>query len=52
MDTITYKQLQIEDATRIREIDASQFIGKAWRDIGGIKQLVEINYQDSDFPNG
>ena len=50
--TLTYRQLRLEEAERIREIDASQFIGRAWREADGVRQLVEINYQDPDFPNG
>ena len=52
MNTITYRQLDITEAERIKEIDASQFIGKAWREVDGTRQLVEINYQDPDFPEG
>ena len=52
MSALTFRQLQLDEATQIREIDASQFIGRAWRDVNGVKQLVEINYQDTDFPNG
>lgn len=49
---ITYRTLEPDECNRIREIDASQYIGRAWRNIDGCKQLVEINYQDVDFPNG
>ena len=52
MNGIIYRQLRLEEATRIREIDASQYIGRAWRDVNGIKQLIDIHYQDPDFPNG
>ena len=52
MQTITYRQLDITEAERIKEIDASQFIGKAWREVDGTRQLAEINYQDPDFPEG
>lgn len=52
MSKIIYRQLRLDECKRIREIDASQFIHKAWREINGIRQLVEINYQDPDFPNG
>jgi len=52
MNLITYRQLKLPEAERIREIDASQFIGRAWREVNGIRQLIEINYQDPDFPNG
>jgi len=49
---IFYRQLQYNELERIREIDASQYIGRAWRNLDGIHQLVEINYQDTDFPHG
>ena len=52
MRQILYRPLGITEAERIREIDASQFIGRVWRDVDGVKRLVEINYQDPDFPNG
>lgn len=49
---IIYLELQIEDAIKIKEMDASQFVGRAWREVNGIRQLVEINYQDPSWPNG
>lgn len=52
MNPITYRKLELVEIKRIREIDASQFIGRAWREVNGIRQLVVINYQDTDFPNG
>lgn len=52
MENITYRELTIDVAERIKEIDASQYIGKAWREVDGKRQLVEINYHDTDWPNG
>jgi predicted N-acetyltransferase YhbS len=49
---ITYRQLAQSEYERIKEIDASQFIKRAWREINGVRQLVEINWQDYDFPDG
>ena len=49
---ITYRQLAQNEYERIKEIDASQFIKRAWREINSVRQLVEINWQDYDFPNG
>ena len=49
---ILYRSLELDECSRIREIDASQYIGRAWRDVNGTKELVVINYQDPDFPNG
>lgn len=51
MDVI-YRTLELDECNRIREMNASQFIGRAWRNVDGCRQLVEINYQDTDFPNG
>ena len=52
MNTITYSKLKINQCSKIKEIDASQYIHRAWREVNGNRQLVEINYQDPDFPNG
>jgi len=49
---IEYRVLRLEDCNRISDIDASQFIGKAWRKVDGRLQLVEINYFDPSWPNG
>lgn len=49
---VLYRTLELEECDRIREVDASQYIGRAWRNVDGYRQLVEINYQDTDFPNG
>ncbi len=49
---LVYRKLSLEECECIKEIDPSQYIGKAWREIEGNRQLVEINYQDEDWPNG
>ena len=49
---VLYRTLELDECDRIREVDASQYIGRAWRNVDGYRQLVEINYQDTDFPNG
>lgn len=49
---VLYRQLAYDECERIREINASQFIGRAWRDGNGSRQLIEINYHDPDYPNG
>lgn len=51
-ENVYFRQLDYNECERIREIDASQYIGKAWRDVDGVRQLIDINYQDPDFPNG
>jgi GNAT superfamily N-acetyltransferase len=52
MGSIVFRELVLKECNRINELNPSQFIGKAWREIDGRRQLVEINYQDSDWPNG
>lgn len=49
---VTYRDLELDECERIREIDASQYIARAWRAVDGKRQLVEIHYLDTDFPNG
>lgn len=52
MENITYRNLALEDCKKMNEINPTQYIGKAWREVEGVRQLVEINYLDSDWPNG
>ena len=52
MESAIYRKLELEDCERINEINPSQYIGKAWREVEGVRQLIDINYQDSDWPNG
>ncbi len=42
----------IEDATTIKDIDASQYIKRAWRLIEGKRRLVELNVQSNGYPEG
>lgn len=41
-----------QDAVKINDMDASQYIGKAWREVNGVRKLVEIDYFDPTWPNG
>lgn len=49
---IIYRALELNEYSRIREINASQYIKRAWRNVDGCRQLVDINYEETDFPNG
>lgn len=51
-DNIQYHFLEYNECQRIREINASQYIGRAWRNVDGELCLVDINYHDPDFPEG
>ena len=52
MKDVSYRQLSLDECHRIDEINPSQMIGKAWREVNGSRQLVDINYQESSWPNG
>ena len=52
MENITYRKLTVEECERIKEMNPSQYIARAWRELDGKRQLVEINYQDADWPEG
>ncbi|MCM3782501.1 GNAT family N-acetyltransferase [Neobacillus mesonae] len=47
-----FRRLKSEECELIKNINASQYIKNAWREIDGKRRLVEINYQDPDWPNG
>ncbi|MBQ4600126.1 MAG: GNAT family N-acetyltransferase [Oscillospiraceae bacterium] len=50
---LQYRTLQVEEAERIAEIDATNFIKNVWRrDGSGEYQLTEINWTDRELPNG
>jgi len=51
--SITYRQLAAHEAERIKEIDNTIRIKRVWRKKNGIKQWIDVNWQqDSDFPEG
>lgn len=52
MAEITYKEIQLNEIDKIKEINPTQFIGRAWRNVKGKRELVDINYLDEDWPNG
>lgn len=47
-----YRELSLEEAQRIGEINAEQIIKRAWREVDGIRQLVVINWLERQLPNG
>ncbi|KAB3537297.1 GNAT family N-acetyltransferase [Alkaliphilus pronyensis] len=52
MENIIYRNLTIEECVRIKEMNPYQYINRAWREVDGKRQLVEIDYHDTDWPNG
>lgn len=48
-----YREMQLQEAERISEIDATHFIKNVWRrDASGKYRLLEINWTDTELPNG
>ncbi len=47
-----YRLLEKKEIDKIREVDGSHYIHRAWRPVNGARNLVEINYEDPDFPGG
>jgi GNAT superfamily N-acetyltransferase len=52
VENIIYRKMTVEECEQINQMNPSQYIGKAWREADGKRKLVEINYQDLDWPNG
>jgi GNAT superfamily N-acetyltransferase len=50
--SISYRQLAVHEAERIREIAPSDFIERAWRKVGDAKEWLNINWTEDDFPDG
>ena len=49
---IEYRQLLAYECEQIKGINPSRFIKRAWRKVDGIKQWVDLNWKDDDYPNG
>lgn len=51
---LEYRNLKLEEAERIAEIDATHYIKNVWRmnEETGEYRLVEINWTDLELPNG
>lgn len=47
-----YKEINIEEADRIREIDGECYIHRAWREVNDKRALVVIDWTDHELPNG
>lgn len=47
-----FKELNIEQVQKIREIDGECYVHKDWREINGIRTLVVIDWTDYELPNG
>ena len=49
-----YREMNVDEAERIAEIDATYFIKKVWRmnQESGEYELLEINWTEKELPNG
>jgi len=52
MLNVNYRALTIDDCEQIKDMDPSQYINRAWREVDGNRQLINIEYQDNDWPGG
>ncbi|MCT2536514.1 GNAT family N-acetyltransferase [Aquibacillus koreensis] len=52
MEHFEFRQLTAGDCHRLRDIDASQYIKNAWREVDGERKLIAIDYHDKGWPNG
>lgn len=47
-----YKELNMEQAEKIGDIDGECYIHKAWREVDGARTLVVIDWTDYELPKG
>ena len=50
--SVEYRQLGTHECERIKETNPSRFIKRAWRKVNGVKQWIDLNWKDNDYPNG
>lgn len=51
MSEINYRPLALNEADRINEINPEQYIKRAWREVNGKRQLVDLNYHEKSWPD-
>jgi len=49
---IEYRLLSAHECGRMKEINPARFIKRAWRSVNGIKQWVNLNWLDENYPSG
>lgn len=47
-----YRELKLEESHLILQINAEQMIKRAWREVDGKRQLIDINWLEKELPNG
>jgi len=50
--SIEYRLLAAHECERIKEANPARFIKRAWRSVDGIKQWIDLNWLDEEYPNG
>jgi len=47
-----YRQLAAHETERMKEINPARFIKRAWRNVNGTMQWIELNWLDEEYPDG
>jgi len=50
--SIEYRQLAAHECERIKEANPARFIKRAWRSVSGVKQWIDLDWLDEEYPNG
>lgn len=52
VNKLTYRKLKREECDKMQEINPRHYIKNAWRMVEGKRQLIEIDYLETDWPDG
>lgn len=47
-----YREMYINESIKIKQINGEQYIEKAWREVDGVRQLIDIDWLEPGLPNG
>jgi len=50
--SIKYRLLASHECERIKEANPARFIKRAWRSVDGVKQWIDLNWLDEEYPDG
>jgi len=52
MEHIKFREMNIDECDKMKDIDPQHYIKNAWRLVDGKRQLVEIDYHEKSWPDG
>lgn len=52
MKDLIFRKMKIDECDKIGQINPTHYIKNAWRVVDGKRQLVEIDYMETDWPDG